>query len=73
MWFLTPLSSQKILFGPFLWGHYCFKVLDQGWEELFGGQGRLLLFSGSSSVHQVVHNNIFSIYLFVGGVFLFFV
>jgi len=73
MWFLTPLSSQKLLAGPFLLGHYYFKLLDQGWEELFGGQGRLLLWSKTASSYQLVQDNVISIYLFIGGIFLFLV
>uniref|UniRef100_A0AAU6QGG3 NADH-ubiquinone oxidoreductase chain 5 n=1 Tax=Prionospio multibranchiata TaxID=3050093 RepID=A0AAU6QGG3_9ANNE len=39
MWFLAPLSTQKILPMPLATAHLTTKSLDQGWEELLGGQG----------------------------------
>uniref|UniRef100_A0AAU6QH63 NADH-ubiquinone oxidoreductase chain 5 n=1 Tax=Prionospio sp. 6 MH-2023 TaxID=3059274 RepID=A0AAU6QH63_9ANNE len=41
MWFLAPLSTQKALPAPFFIGHSLLKTLDQGWEEMMGGQGAL--------------------------------
>uniref|UniRef100_A0AAU6QH29 NADH-ubiquinone oxidoreductase chain 5 n=1 Tax=Prionospio sp. 5 MH-2023 TaxID=3059273 RepID=A0AAU6QH29_9ANNE len=49
MWFLAPLSTQKMLPAPYWVGHQFLKTLDQGWEELAGGQGALALSSSSSS------------------------
>lgn len=72
MWFLTPLSSQKMLSGSFWLGHNYYKVLDQGWEEILGGQGVLLLRRRMSSFYQIIQGNIYSFHLFIRGVFLFF-
>ena len=42
IWFLTPMSTQKILPVPYWTAHHFSKTLDQGWEEIMGGQGVLL-------------------------------
>lgn len=42
IWFITPLSSQIILPLPYWIAHHYQKTLDQGWEEILGGQGILL-------------------------------
>lgn len=72
MWFLTPLSSQKILINSFWLGHNYYKVLDQGWEEVLGGQGVLLARGRLSSFYQVIQGNIISVHLFISGIALFF-
>ena len=63
MWFLTPLSSQHILTIPFFMGHQFSKTLDQGWEEICGGQGILLISSYLSSSVQLTQKNIISSHL----------
>uniref|UniRef100_A0AAU6QH04 NADH-ubiquinone oxidoreductase chain 5 n=1 Tax=Prionospio sp. 2 MH-2023 TaxID=3059270 RepID=A0AAU6QH04_9ANNE len=49
MWFLTPLSTQKALPVTYWVAHQFSKTLDQGWEEMFGGQGALSTFSNGST------------------------
>jgi hypothetical protein len=39
MWFLTPLSTQKILSISLPISHLLLKSLDQGWGELTSSQG----------------------------------
>jgi len=58
IWFLTPLSSQFIIKSPLQTGALILKTLDQGWEELGGGQGILLLSSKTSSNIQILQKNI---------------
>lgn len=50
IWFLTPLSTQKMLFAPYWIGHQFLKTLDQGWEEMLGGQGVLMSRTSGSSI-----------------------
>uniref|UniRef100_A0AAU6QGQ1 NADH-ubiquinone oxidoreductase chain 5 n=1 Tax=Aurospio banyulensis TaxID=3050091 RepID=A0AAU6QGQ1_9ANNE len=49
MWFLAPLSTQKMLAPSYWIAHQLSKTLDQGWEELCGGQGTMLLSSKLST------------------------
>ena len=51
MWFLTPLSTQKLLPIPFFIGHQLSKTVDNGWEENIGGQGTL---SKSSFIRSII-------------------
>nr|QBC73152.1 NADH dehydrogenase subunit 5 [Bayerotrochus teramachii] len=39
MWFLGPSSTQPIILSPLKLSLSIFKSLDQGWLEVFGGQG----------------------------------
>nr|YP_009917567.1 NADH dehydrogenase subunit 5 [Manayunkia occidentalis]QLM00886.1 NADH dehydrogenase subunit 5 [Manayunkia occidentalis] len=39
MWFLTPLSTQYMIFSPLKTSLLLFKNIDQGWNELLGAQG----------------------------------
>lgn len=47
IWFFAPLSTQKFIPAPLAVAHLFQKNLDQGWEELLGGQGVL---KGSSTI-----------------------
>lgn len=53
MWFLAPLSTQPVILGPLVRGRSLFKSLDQGWLELFGGQGVFMLTRSGRSKRQV--------------------
>ena len=39
IWYLTPLSSQFTIKAPLLISHHLIKSIDQGWLELYSGQG----------------------------------
>lgn len=39
IWFLVPLSSQFILKAPLQIAHNYIKLVDQGWLEIYSGQG----------------------------------
>lgn len=58
IWFLTPLTTQSLLKLPFLSSHHRLKSLDQGWSEIFGGQGTLLLLSDYSGSAQTWQTNV---------------
>ena len=57
IWFLTPLSTQRLLAAPFYLSHQSLKSLDQGWSEILGGQGTLNTLSYSSSSAQPWQRN----------------
>lgn len=65
IWFLTPLSSQKIMPAPIYLSHHLTKTLDHGWVELLGGQGAFLSLTplATNSIHP--HKNIFSSHLII--------
>lgn len=63
IWFLVPLSSQKIIYPSFKTALIFSKSLDHGWEELIGGQGAFYLFSSSRNYIQKVQNNTPTIFL----------
>jgi len=66
MWFLTPLSSQNLLKHPFTLGHLFSKSLDNGWEEILGGQGVLIASSKASSALQLTQKNLTTTHLTMG-------
>lgn len=39
MWFISPLSRQPAMGGFFYFSENRLKVVDQGWNEILGGQG----------------------------------
>jgi len=45
LWFLQPLTSQKIINLPLTWSHTFLKTSDNGWLELIGRQGLYRSFS----------------------------
>uniref|UniRef100_A0AAU6QGI3 NADH-ubiquinone oxidoreductase chain 5 n=1 Tax=Prionospio sp. 7 MH-2023 TaxID=3059275 RepID=A0AAU6QGI3_9ANNE len=63
MWFLSPISTQKILPGPYWLAHQFQKNLDHGWEEMFGGQGVLNLTSTSSKSTVSPHQSMVTTHL----------
>lgn len=52
IWFLVPLASQNTIKLPLKVGHTSITSLDNGWEELIGGQGILRASSYVSSSSQ---------------------
>uniref|UniRef100_A0AAU6QGF8 NADH-ubiquinone oxidoreductase chain 5 n=1 Tax=Prionospio fallax TaxID=3050094 RepID=A0AAU6QGF8_9ANNE len=63
MWFLTPISTQKFLISPFWFAHQLQKNLDHGWEEVFGGQGALMLMTATSPKTLSPQNNMLTTHL----------
>jgi len=39
IWFIVPLSSQFIIKAPLQTAHFFIKLVDQGWFEVYSGQG----------------------------------
>nr|YP_010281934.1 NADH dehydrogenase subunit 5 [Turbo cornutus]UKH51313.1 NADH dehydrogenase subunit 5 [Turbo cornutus] len=58
MWFLAPLSTQPIILSPLNTGAKLFKSLDQGWLEIFGGQGVFMLSKTMSTKNQLFQSKI---------------
>lgn len=58
MWFLAPLSTQKMMPFPYYTALISHKTLDQGWEELLGGQGALIISSSLSTRLITPHKRI---------------
>nr|YP_010381755.1 NADH dehydrogenase subunit 5 [Entemnotrochus adansonianus]UDL72139.1 NADH dehydrogenase subunit 5 [Entemnotrochus adansonianus] len=61
MWFLTYNSTQPVICAPLEWGFLVFKSLDQGWLEIFGGQGlfsilKNLIWSGQEIQGKAVNS-----------------
>ena len=71
IWFLTPLSSQHMLIAPFFLSHQFTKTLDQGWEEICGGQGTLIISSHLSSALQLTQKNIIGAHLTIRVIIIF--
>lgn len=63
MWYLVPLSSQKVIYPSFKIALIFSKSLDQGWEELIGGQGAFIISSQSRNRIQSIQNNTPTIFL----------
>uniref|UniRef100_A0AAU6QG48 NADH-ubiquinone oxidoreductase chain 5 n=1 Tax=Prionospio sanmartini TaxID=3050092 RepID=A0AAU6QG48_9ANNE len=65
MWFLAPLSTQKTMKHPFFMALMLTKYLDQGWEEMIGGQGTMSLILTSSSYSMTPQSHLITSYLSV--------
>ena len=63
IWFLAPLSTQKILNSPYWLAHQYQKTLDHGWEEVCGGQGALALSSTGSLIISQPSNRMVTVHL----------
>nr|YP_009231974.1 NADH dehydrogenase subunit 5 [Bolma rugosa]AMA07322.1 NADH dehydrogenase subunit 5 [Bolma rugosa] len=63
MWFLAPLSTQPVILLPLNAGSNFFKSLDQGWLEVFGGQGIFLLSKNSSMVNQLFQSKLITSFI----------
>ena len=63
IWFLAPLSTQKMLRGSYWVAHQHHKTLDNGWEEMIGGQGALIAASKIRSVFATPHNRMVTTHL----------
>ena len=50
IWFLRPLSTQEILKRPYWVAHQHQKTMDNGWEEIMGGQGSIILITKITKV-----------------------
>jgi hypothetical protein len=65
IWFLTPLSSQKILFFPIKLTHNLIKSIDQGWVEILGGKGIFILSSSTSLKLQHLQFNLLTSHILI--------
>nr|YP_009572103.1 NADH dehydrogenase subunit 5 [Umbonium thomasi]QBI37689.1 NADH dehydrogenase subunit 5 [Umbonium thomasi] len=63
MWFFAPLSTQPVVKGPLLAGKMVFKSLDQGWLEVFGGQGVFSCVSSVSGINQTYQRKFLSSFI----------
>lgn len=65
MWFLVPISSQNILNLPLKASKHLLSTIDQGWQEIFGGQGTLITTSKSLKLILPTTNNLISTQLLI--------
>nr|YP_010943708.1 NADH dehydrogenase subunit 5 [Ennucula tenuis]WLV28178.1 NADH dehydrogenase subunit 5 [Ennucula tenuis] len=65
MWFLVPLSAQPIMYFPLKVSFMIYKSVDQGWWEIMGGQGTIMLLSKSSELNQKLQDNLISTLIFM--------
>ena len=60
MWFLVPLSTQPVIKFPLYLGFSIYKSIDQGWLEIIGGQGAIILSRKITEINQKVQSNLIS-------------
>ena len=65
IWFLAPLSTQKFISPPLLSGLMLTKYLDQGWEEIIGGQGIIGMIFTRSAFSMTPQSHIITSYISV--------
>nr|YP_010318558.1 NADH dehydrogenase subunit 5 [Pseudopotamilla reniformis]ULD67137.1 NADH dehydrogenase subunit 5 [Pseudopotamilla reniformis] len=63
MWFLVPLSSQTLLAPPMKMAKHLLSTIDQGWQEILGGQGTLKTSTTLFKAMAPTSNNLISIQL----------
>nr|AHA84996.1 NADH dehydrogenase subunit 5 [Lunella aff. cinerea STW-2013] len=63
MWFLAPLSTQPAILPPLNSGSNLFKSLDQGWLEIFGGQGTFMSVKNFSTMNQKIQSKLISSFI----------
>nr|ALK03386.1 NADH dehydrogenase subunit 5 [Lepetodrilus schrolli] len=61
MWFLALISSQPLIFRSLILGTMTFKTLDQGWLELFGGQGVMKSSIKMSQINQIFQSKVITL------------
>nr|YP_010241788.1 NADH dehydrogenase subunit 5 [Varicospira cancellata]QTI82476.1 NADH dehydrogenase subunit 5 [Varicospira cancellata] len=52
MWFLAPISTQPLTKMSMVMGTHMMKSIDQGWLEIFGGQGAIQVSSQLTQKNQ---------------------
>lgn len=65
IWFLASTSTQKTIYGPLSLTRNLTKIVDQGWLELYGGQGTLKLASSISKTNQNYQNNLIPSFIII--------
>nr|QLY89869.1 NADH dehydrogenase subunit 5 [Viviparus viviparus] len=60
MWFLVPLSTYPLVKMAMVYGSYMMKSIDQGWIEVFGGQGSLKIVKVLTESNQVIQLKVFN-------------
>nr|YP_009318315.1 NADH dehydrogenase subunit 5 [Astralium haematragum]AOZ71796.1 NADH dehydrogenase subunit 5 [Astralium haematragum] len=63
MWFLAPLSTQPIIFYPLKSGSGLYKSLDQGWLEVFGGQGVFMISKNFTMENQLFQSKLITSFI----------
>nr|UUJ36908.1 NADH dehydrogenase subunit 5 [Epeorus dayongensis] len=63
MWFMPFLSTYGVSGVPLFMGQKLVKSMDQGWSEVFGGQGLYNSFQQTSVLNQWLQDNNLKIYL----------
>ena len=63
IWFIPVISTLGIIFYPLKLGGLVIKRFDQGWSEIFGGQGLYNSLKLNSFYRQLFQNNNLKIYL----------
>nr|YP_009378344.1 NADH dehydrogenase subunit 5 [Solemya velesiana]ARH10776.1 NADH dehydrogenase subunit 5 [Solemya velesiana] len=58
MWFLALISSQKTITTPLKTSGKLYNFIDQGWMEIYGGQGSINSLSSLSLSNQHYQNNL---------------
>ncbi len=53
IWFLAAISSQPIIQYPLITANHAYKILDQGWLEITGGQGTFLAIIRITQINQL--------------------
>nr|UUJ36895.1 NADH dehydrogenase subunit 5 [Epeorus sp. 04 ZXM-2022a] len=63
MWFMPFLSTYGVSGVPLMMGQKLVKSMDQGWSEVFGGQGLYSSLQQTSVLNQWLQDNNLKIYL----------
>jgi hypothetical protein len=65
IWFLAPISSQPLTISSIIIGTKLIKSTDQGWLEILGGQGALILVTKGLSINQKFQIKSFNFFIFI--------
>lgn len=65
IWFIAPISSQPVLKRFFYSSTNNIKVIDQGWNEVLGGQGMFLLLKSGFYKGIIIQFNKISTFLLI--------
>nr|YP_010462925.1 NADH dehydrogenase subunit 5 [Epeorus unispinosus]UUJ36778.1 NADH dehydrogenase subunit 5 [Epeorus unispinosus] len=65
MWFMPFLSTRGVAPAPLFLGSSLVKSMDQGWSEVFGGQGLFKGLQEASGLNQWLQDNNLKVYLTV--------
>lgn len=69
-WFLTPLTTQKILYSPLNLSHTIIKTVDQGWIETVFGQGLNKISKALLKLPQQLQTNSLTSFILLSSILL---